>query len=130
MPWRVSDDSEEYAQRALPLLEAHAAEHTLALTVLDAVRSGHRFSSEPPCFAWLEEGGRVTGAASMTPPFELLLAEVPDPTVGELAAALRAAGIAVPGAHGDPAVAHRIDITGAPIHGRRLDDGAFEYTGR
>jgi hypothetical protein len=31
--------------------------------------------------------------------------------------------------HGDPSTAQRIDIRGAPIHGRGVDDGAFEYTG-
>ena len=50
-------------------------------------------------FGWLEEDGEVRGAVSRTPPYDFLLSVVPD--AGELVAALRAAGIAVPGVNGD-----------------------------
>ncbi len=52
-------------------------------------------------FGWYED----RGAVSFTPPFELLLAVVPDDTVDELAAALR--GIELPGVNGDPETVER-----------------------
>jgi ribosomal protein S18 acetylase RimI-like enzyme len=58
-------------------------------------------------FGWLEEGHGVTGAVSLTPPFELLLSVVPDGAVEALAAALREQGTSVPGVNGDPGLVTR-----------------------
>jgi RimJ/RimL family protein N-acetyltransferase len=99
MPWRFSDDVEAYAERALPLLCADPVEHTVALTVIDTLRAGQAWSDEPPVLGWLEEEGEIRGAVCRTPPFDLLLAEVPAPAA--LAAALREAGVEVPGVTGD-----------------------------
>ena len=72
--------------------------------MIEAVRNGHRFSDEPMLFGWYDDG-EVRGAVSLTPPFELLLAVVPDDTVEALAAALR--DTMLRGINGDPATAER-----------------------
>ena len=58
VPWRFSEDVEPYAERVLPLLRATRREHTVALTVIDTLRAGHRFSDQPMLFGWLEDGRR------------------------------------------------------------------------
>ena len=52
-------------------------------------------------FGWYEDGGEVSGAVFRTPPFELLLAAVPEEATAELVAALLAAGADIPGVNGD-----------------------------
>lgn len=102
VPWRLTSDVEEYAERTWDLLTRSPAEHTVPLTVLENVRAGRRWSDEPMLFGWYEAGGEeVRGAVLRTPPFELLLAVVPDEATAELVAALRAAGADVPGVNGD-----------------------------
>jgi predicted GNAT family acetyltransferase len=98
VPWTLTDDLEAYAGRVWDLLAAAPAEHTVALTVVEALRSGHRWSDEPPAFGWFEDAGAVRGAVSLTPPFELLLAAVPE--IDELVEALRRAGTSVVGVNG------------------------------
>jgi RimJ/RimL family protein N-acetyltransferase len=97
--WRFSEDVEPYAEAVLPLLRQDPAARTVALTVIDALRAGHRFSDEPMLFGWLEEDGEARGAISHNPPYDLLLSVVPD--AAELASALREAGAAVPGVNGE-----------------------------
>ena len=101
MPWRLTSDFEDYAARTADLLASNPAEHTVPLTVLETIRRGHRWSDEAMLFGWFEDGGEVRGAVFRTPPFELLLAVVPEEATDELVAALRAAGAAVPGVNGD-----------------------------
>jgi predicted GNAT family acetyltransferase len=99
VPWQFSDDVEPYAQRAVPLLRRDPAAHTIGLSVIDSLRAGQGYGEEPPYFGWLEEDGEVRGVVSRTPPYDLLLAVVPD--AGELVAALRESGREVPGVNGE-----------------------------
>jgi predicted GNAT family acetyltransferase len=105
--WRFTEGVAAYADRAWDLLASSPVEHTLALTVIESVRAGHRWSDDPMLFGWYDDGGEVSGAVSLTPPYELLLAVVPDDAVAELVAALRGRGVKVPGAHGTAPVVER-----------------------
>ena len=78
MPWRLTSDFEVYAERTADLLTSSPAEHTVPLTVLEAIRRGQRWSDEAMLFGWFEDDGEVRGAVFRTPPFELLLAVVPE----------------------------------------------------
>jgi hypothetical protein len=77
MSWQLTDDVELYTARVLPLLTERPDENTIALTVLDSVLQGLRFSDEPAFFGWHTDGDRITGAVSCTPPYGLLLAVAP-----------------------------------------------------
>ena len=101
MPWRLTSDFKDYAERTADLLTSNPAEHTVPLTVLETVRRGHLWSDKAMLFGWFEDGGEVSGAVFRTPPFELLLAVVPEEATAELVAELRAAGADVPGVNGD-----------------------------
>lgn len=118
MPWRFTADVETYAERVWDLLTSRPPEHTVVLTIIEAARAGERWSDEPAVLGSYDDGGGVRGAVCMTPPFELLLAAVPDDTVDELAAALRDAGVDVPGVNGDDDVVER--FVAAWVEGRNL----------
>ena len=119
MPWSLTSDFEVYAERTADLLTSSPAEHTVPLTVLEAVRGGHRWSDEPMLFGWFEDGGEARGAVFRTPPFELLLAVVPEDATAELVAALRAAGADVPGVNGDIAGVDRFAVAWTAATGER-----------
>ena len=107
MGWRFTEDVATYADRAWGLLAASPVEHTVALTVIESVRAGHRWSDDPMLFGWYDDGAEVRGAVSLTPPYELLLAAVPHDLVAKLVAALRARGVDLPGANGAVPVVDR-----------------------
>jgi predicted GNAT family acetyltransferase len=119
VPWTLTSDFEAYAERTDALLTSSPAEHTVALTVIEAVRAGRRWSDEPMLFGWYEEAGEVCGAVFRTPPFEWLLAVVPEAATADLVAALRSANADVPGVNGDVAGVDRFTAAWTAATGRR-----------
>ena len=103
MPWELTNDVEVFAARAWDLLAADPVTHTVALTTIDGLRSGRRWSDVPPVLGWYADGdAAVTGAVCMTPPFELQLEAVPDGSLRALVDALRERGVSPGGASGRP----------------------------
>jgi len=119
VPWRLTRDPDEFAERTETLLAASPAEHTVALTVLEAVRAGHRWSEEPMLFGWFEDGAEVRGAVFRTPPFHVLLSVVPDDATAELVATLQAARVSVPAVNGRDEEAERFAAAWTAATGRR-----------
>jgi predicted GNAT family acetyltransferase len=105
--WQFTGDPETYAAHAWELLARAPAERTVALTILESARAGYRWSDDPMLFGWYEDGEDVCGAVLWTPPFELLLAVVPDDSVAQLASALGKRRAALPGVNGDVATVGR-----------------------
>jgi RimJ/RimL family protein N-acetyltransferase len=105
--WTFTDEVDRYAERAWDLLSARAAENTLALTSIENLRRSRPSSEKPPLFGWYDEGGRVSGAVSRTPPYGVILSVVPDEALAGLALGLRARGADVPGVTGVVATVHR-----------------------
>src|SRR6185437_16719792 len=103
MSWHFTDDPERYAEAVLGLLTQRPAANTIALTVLDGLRAGGDFGAGRPLLAWYDQDGAVTGAVSMTPPYGLLLTELPADSEADLVAALRRDQVAIPDVHGRPA---------------------------
>jgi len=110
MTWQFSDQVQTYARWTWPLLAADPARNTVALTVIENVRAGRRWSPEPMTFGWFTSGKLAVGAICMTPPYELLLAEVPTSTIAPLADALAARGVVVTGVNGETGVAEAFAI--------------------
>ncbi|MDQ1720870.1 MAG: hypothetical protein QOI26_604 [Pseudonocardiales bacterium] len=107
MSWSFTADPDRYAERVLDLLSARPDANTVALTVLETVRAGQRFSDTDPLFGWFEAGGAVTGAVSMTPPYGVLLGELPAGSEAELVAGLREREAEVPDVMGPVEAASR-----------------------
>ena len=107
MPWRLSDDVDAFADHAWDLLARSPAEQTVALTIVESLRAGYRWSDVAALFGWYLDGADVTGAVCMTPPYEMLLAVVPDDALAELVATLHAEDVALPGVNGDVTTVER-----------------------
>jgi hypothetical protein len=121
--WHLTEDVELYADRVWSLLAASPAEHTVALTVIESLRAGQRWSDARMLFGSYADGGGVRGAVFLTPPFELLLAAVPEEANEELVAALRRERVPVPGGgNGEPATVDR--FAAAWTAGTALRSGA------
>jgi predicted GNAT family acetyltransferase len=103
MGWQFTDDPATYAHHVWDLLVADPARHTVSLTVAAAARTGFRWSDDPMLFGWHSDGGAV----SLTPPHELLLAEVPDGTLDQLIAELREQRAVLPGVNGEVPLVER-----------------------
>jgi predicted GNAT family acetyltransferase len=111
--WHFTADPAQYADRAWDLLAATPAEQTVSLTIIESALRGFRWSDDPMLFGWYDDGA-VRGAVSWTPPYELLLAEVPDDTVDALVAGLRERGAAPGGVNGTEPVVDRFVSAWAP----------------
>jgi predicted GNAT family acetyltransferase len=107
MPWFFTNDPERYAEQVLDLLTEQPAANTVPLTVLETLRAGQRFSDVPPVFGWYDADGTVTGAVSMTPPYGMLIGQLPAGSEAELVAGLRARAATVPDAVGTADAARR-----------------------
>jgi predicted GNAT family acetyltransferase len=107
MGWRFTDDVEAYAEAVWGLLARDPIDHTVALSVIESVRTGHRSSEHGEARFGCYDDGEVRGAVLLTPPYELLLTVVPAGTVGELVTALRREDTRFPGIHGDTESAER-----------------------
>ncbi len=127
--WTITDDPDEFAKAALPLLQREPLSNTIALTVLDSLLAGHRFSDAPMTFGWYEDGrGETTGAVSMTPPWGLLISQLPAGSEAGLVAALRERGCPVPEANGTVDAVRRFtecwiagtELTAEVVYGHRL----------
>jgi GNAT superfamily N-acetyltransferase len=103
MNWKTTDDPDHYADVVLPLLTRRPVANTIALTVLDSLRAGTEFGPGKPLLAWHDDAGTVTGAVSMTPPYGLLLTELPPGSEAGLVELLRRDRISVPDVNGTPA---------------------------
>ncbi len=98
MHWAFTADVHTYAARVWDLLAARPVENTIALTVIDELRTGRWWPAAAPLLGWYGDA-RVSGAVLMTPPFPLLLAVVPDDALPALLRALRDS--VVPGVTGE-----------------------------
>jgi hypothetical protein len=117
MGWHVTGVVEPYAAAAWALLARDPVQHTVALSVIASVRAGHRWS-EHMWFAYYDDG-TVRGAVSLTPPFELLLAVVPEDTLDELIDALRRDGVRFPGINGATETVERFVARWTSVTGTR-----------
>ena len=119
MVWLFTDDVAAYARHATELLAGDPARNTVALTVLEVVRAGRRWSPDPMLFGWSESGGHVSGAVCMTPPYELLLAAVELSDVVPLVDALLELDVTIPGVNGETSVATAFTAAWTPRRGVR-----------
>jgi len=109
----------EFLERAGPLLGADEARHNLILALAWTL---HERPEVYPEFAlWVaEEAGFPVGAALLTPPHRLVLADASGPeAVGALAAAVAGSGLAVPGVVGNRPTVDRFNDAWAALTGAK-----------
>lgn len=109
MPWTYSTDATEYEAAAGALLRSDAARHTIGATVLDQAIRRAKPLDPPELYAWwrAEQDGEpaVTGCASITPPWPVLLESVPEEALRPLVDGLRVGDHEVTGVNGPNEVA-------------------------
>ena len=94
-------DPVQFLERVQPFLLRREAEHCLILGLLDGLRSGEQWGSQPPLMASVENRDEIVAVALMTPPRNLILSWIADDsTIDAIAHELRARGIAIPGVNG------------------------------
>jgi GNAT superfamily N-acetyltransferase len=103
MAWATTGDLDEFLAAAGGFLRSLPAEHTLLLTVAEALRARgpDAFGADRPRFGWWEDDDAgIGGAFLQTPPHPLLVTALPDRAMPELAELL---GGAPPGMLNGPA---------------------------
>jgi GNAT superfamily N-acetyltransferase len=112
MDVHTTESVDAYATAVLPFLEGDPCARNVLLTVIDTVRAAPGSYSAPPGFWWVTSAGQVSGAASWTPPYPLLVSAMPDDAAPGVAASMiaRAAslGIRPPGVNGPERSAHAV----------------------
>ncbi len=84
-----SDSVDEYAAAAYGFLEEDPCGRNVLLSIIESVRSGAGSYSAPPSFWWVTgDGGDVVGAASWTPPYALLVSDMPSDAAHSVAVAM------------------------------------------
>jgi RimJ/RimL family protein N-acetyltransferase len=100
MAWELTDSLDEFARVAASHLQADPVRQTVTLSVLASLQHAGpaRFGASPPVFGWHRAAdGTVDGTVLQTPPFPLLLADVPTGSTPDLLTVL-AAGRRLPAA--------------------------------
>src|SRR4051812_3488332 len=120
MKWTYTTDVEEYASAAEPWLLRDPVRNTVPLTVLRGIRGGQ--FAQAALMGWAVDAGEVVGAVSHTPPYPLLLGEVPLAALPPLARDLIEIDHAIPGVAGPmPVVEAFARSWWRPEHGRRSE---------
>src|SRR5579884_153248 len=88
MRLHFTEEVEEYAHAVSAFLEAAPAERNVLRTVLEQLRQGTRYSDSISLW-WVVDGERTVGAAQWTPPFPLLLSDMPEAACCQVADAVR-----------------------------------------
>lgn len=128
---RCSADVEEYAAAVLAFLEAAPCQRNVLRSILERARTGDWLSPAPATWFWVEDAGVPVAAASWTPPWPLLVSELPATAAAPLAAAVRSAaagcGLQLRGVNGPASGARRFAAawgaltgTGTVVHMRQL----------
>jgi uncharacterized protein len=101
-------DAGQFLERVQPFLVRREAEHCLILGLLDGLRAGEQWGSEPPLMASVENRDEVAAVVLMTPPHNLILSWTADDFALDLIAVdLHAKGVAVPGVNGSADIAQK-----------------------
>jgi GNAT superfamily N-acetyltransferase len=124
MAWQLTEDLDTLLANAGGFLRARPAANTIMLTAMELLRAegAGAYGDVTPLFGWLAgPGGAVAAAFMHTPPFPMVLTDMPDAAAAELAADLAGRGHRAPGVNAMPApgaafAAAWQEHTGQPTH--------------
>src|SRR5512138_145406 len=84
MTWHTTTELDRFDAAAGPFLRTQPIENTVLLTTMDGLyrRGGRAFGDEPPRYGWwVRADGTVHGAFLHTPPYPLLLSQLPEAAI-------------------------------------------------
>jgi uncharacterized protein len=115
---KLFSDAGRFLERVQPFLMKREAEHCLILGLLDSLRAGEQWGTEPPLMAVSEDNGEVAAVVLMTPPHNLILSWIADDsTIDAIADELRAKSVAIPGVNGSADIARKFALRWSQLSG-------------
>jgi len=115
---KLFSDAGQFLERVQPFLMRSEAEHCLILGLLDSLRAGEQWGTEPPLMAVSEDNGEVAAVVLMTPPHNLILSWIADDsTIDAIADELRAKSVAIPGVNGSADIARKFALRWSQLSG-------------
>lgn len=121
MPSEYFSDAAAFARQTQPFLLEYEAENSLALGILDRLANKVITPAAPPLLALLRENEKIAAAVVMTPPRNVVLPVMTPTDAGQLARALFADSIAIPGAIGPLQVAQAFAEAWCSLSGQRAE---------
>ena len=111
-------DACPFLERVQPFLLRREAEHCLILGLLDGLRAGEQWGTEPPLMALIENHDEVAAVALMTPPHNLIISwTADDSALDAIASELHAKAVAVPGVNGSADLAQKFALRWSELSG-------------
>ena len=115
---KLFSDADRFLERVEPFLMRREAEHCLILGLLDSLRAGEQWGTEPPLMAVSEDHGEVAAVILMTPPHNLILSWIAaDSTIDAIADELSAKGVTIPGVNGSADIARKFALRWSQLSG-------------
>jgi ribosomal protein S18 acetylase RimI-like enzyme len=120
MAWTLSGDLDEYVAAAGGFLWSRPMHHTIQLNAIETLRArgSLAYGQDAPLFGWWRPAdGAVTAAIMHTPPYGMLLTQLPEHSAQPLAEALAARGRRLPSVNAEPADAAEFAATWTRLAG-------------
>lgn len=126
MQLHATDIAETYAAAVSSFLDAEPVQRNVLRSVMEQALSGGGGWSAPPGFWWIVDKGAVVAAASWTPPWPLLVSDIPEGAAAHLATAAlhrgRRLGVDLPGVTGPAREARAVAEAAARDAGARVEE--------
>jgi predicted GNAT family acetyltransferase len=111
-------DAGQFLERVQPFLLRREAEHCLILGLLDGLRAGEQWGTEPPLMALVENHDEVAAVVLMTPPHNLIISwTADDSTLDAIARELHGKAAAVPGVNSSADIARKFALMWSELSG-------------
>jgi uncharacterized protein len=111
-------DAGQFLERVQPFLLRREAEHCLILGLLDGLRAGEQWGTEPPLMALVENHDEIAAVVLMTPPHNLIVSWTADySTLDAIARELHAKAEAVPGVNSSADIARKFALKWSELSG-------------
>ncbi len=114
-------DAGEFLELVQPFLLKREAEHCLILGLLDGLRAGEQWGTEPPLMTLVENHDEVAAVVLMTPPHNLIVSwTADDSTLDAIARELHAKAEAVPGVNSSADIARKFALKWSELSGHTV----------
>ena len=111
-------DAGEFLELVQPYLLRREAEHCLILGLLDGLRAGEQWGTEPPLMALVENHDEIAAVVLMTPPHNLIVSwTADDSTLDAIAREFHAKAEAVPGVNSSADIARKFALKWSELSG-------------
>jgi len=116
---KLFSDAGQFLERVQTFLLRREAEHCLILGLLDGLRAGEQWGTEPPLMAFVENHNEVAAVALMTPPHNLIISwTADDSTLDAIARELHTKAVAVPGINSSADIAQKFALKWSELSGQ------------